>query len=149
MLAVGELVGGAVMPQTTQIQLQWWNNYRSPSLCAYLSSGGCQPVQPQRFTVQCISLNLWNSWCTSWRDCSLLHLARLSQNRYLCWLSAHCSLNLRMRLCLKNPVAFEQVYFSSSWLWTTFYAGNSRATLITCVNVPLGVTTGILLSKHA
>ena len=83
------------------------SNYRSLAVCAYLSFGGCQPTQPQHFTVQCISLNLWNSWYSSWWDCALLRLARLSQNHYLCWLSTHHSLNLRMRLCLKNPVAFE------------------------------------------
>lgn len=104
------------------------NNCRSLAVCTYLSFGGCQLSEPQRFTGQCISLNLWNSCYSSWSDCALLHFARLLQNHYLCWLSTHHSLNLRVRLCLKNPVAFEQVYISSSWIWTLLYAGNSRAT---------------------
>lgn len=56
------------------------NNYSSLAVCAYLSFGGCQPLQPQLFTVQCTSLNLWNSWYSSWWDCALLHLVRPSQN---------------------------------------------------------------------
>lgn len=48
LLAEGETGGGAVMPQSIQIQLQWQNNYPTLAVCAYLSFGGCQFIQPQR-----------------------------------------------------------------------------------------------------